>query len=243
MTRPPFPTTGLHPDQIVALRENVGLSPAEFARWFGTSERLIAAWESEGLSTGPYAVAVRAVASAVDFEFPEIPGGGEDCILCGSPGYHQLASLPVCRSCYLTPVDSMTKIGFQIEQEEELSSGRLEIDVTAPPDWEVQLPLAEFGPEDWFTAVKKLRYDEPQIGHGLFDDEVFISSIDEETAGQLTDPALRELIVWLVRHGEVEFVGKRVEVKLLRRESNPPIEQIVQRCGLLLARLASPLEP
>lgn len=238
MTKLPFSSIGLHPDQVVALREATGLSSDGFAQLFGTDVDLILRWEGEGVSSGPHATAVRAVAAAIDFDFPEISGAHSACTICDSPSFHFVCDLPVCRSCFLTPIESMLEVGFEVEQQKN-SSERTLVEITAPKTWDVTLPPSTFGPEDWGTAVKKLRYDEPQVGHASFDEEVFIGFIEDDVVARLEDPVLRRLIAELVEHGELEMIGHRLRLLRFRRDETRPHHEAVLRAGLLIRRLGS----
>lgn len=235
MTQPPIDPTGLHPAQIHALREHKSLSQEEFALLFGTAASQIDRWEAEGVSTGPLAVALRAVAQAWSFSFPHMEGDKGPCVICSSPGFHTPFDLPVCRSCYLTPTQSMRELGYIVTMEDELGDdARLE--VKAPPERGLSLAPAMFGPEDWKTALKKLRVDEHQVGFRDFDDHVFIGFIEAQTEACLQDASVRRLISDLVPHGELELIGDAARMSLFRRSSRPKNE-LVLRLGLLMARL------
>lgn len=235
MTNPPYSPTGLHPAQVRALREHRGLSQQDFGRLFGIAAHQVDRWESEGLSTGPAAVALRAVASAWSFTFPYVEGGKAPCVICGTDGYHEVFELSVCRSCYLTPVDSMREIGYVVSVQDELA-GAAELEVKAPPSRSLSVAPSKFGPEDWKTAVKKLRADEHQTGYQAFDDLVYIDYIEAETQARLDDHIVRELISDLVPHGELELIGDAARLGLFRRNSRP-VDELVLRLGLLMARL------
>lgn len=230
----PFSNIGLHPEQVAAVREHAGLDAAEFGALLGTSAARVEHWEASGLPTGPLALALRAVARGWGFEVPPVPGLDESCAICGSPGYHLTYDTPVCRSCFLTPRESMTALGYVI-RDEELSSGRLRLEVGPPPERGAALPSALFGPEDWKAAVKKWRTDEPQIGHPMFDEAVYVEYVEDDS--WLEDPVVREIIGDMVRYGEVELFGKYAEIRFFRRDSSPPKERLILDCGILIHRL------
>ena len=236
MTTPPFQTTGLHPDQIRALRDHKGLSTSEFAQLFGCARRRVEKWEADGLSRGPVAVAVRAVADKWSFQFPAVEGSHGECTICHSEGYHLIAKLPVCRACYFTPADSMRKIGYEVAVEGDLFQGA-ELEVNAPAARGLTLPPTLFGPEDWRTAVRKrLGTEEHQTGHAEFDDLVFIGYIEPETRASLDDETVRHLIEDLVPHGQLELIGDAARMHIFKRNARP-LDELVLRLGLLMARL------
>jgi transcriptional regulator with XRE-family HTH domain len=232
----PFSTTGLHPDQIIALREHAGLSQAEFGALLGTSASRVEDWEASGLPTGPEALALRAVARGWGYELPQIEGLDDACAICGAPGYHVAYETPVCRSCYLNPRESLSDQGFVIRDDVDPSSGRRRLEVGPPSERAIALPSALFGPEDWKAAVKKWRTDEPQVGHPMFDDAVYIEYIEEDE--WLEDPVVRELIGDMVRFGEVELFGTYAEIRFFKGRSLPPLDRLVLDCAILIHRLA-----
>jgi hypothetical protein len=236
MTDAPFASTGLHPEHIVALRDHKSLSQAEFGALFGIEGHQVHTWEGEGLPTGPAAVAVRAVAHAWGFEFPHVGGGRGPCEICQSEGYHQIDSLVVCRSCYLTPQASMEGVGYVVSLEGRFGEAS-ELEVKAPATKGIVLPPSMFGPEDWKTAVRKLRDDEHQTGFQDFDDLVYIESIEQATEDRLKDEALRVLIEDLVPSGELELIGDAARLHIFRRNARP-LQELVLRLGLLMARLS-----
>ncbi len=231
--QPPFAPTGLHPQQIRSLRDHNALSQAEFGQLFGIAAHQVDHWEAEGLSTGPSAVAVRAVAHAWGFELPVIDGGGAACVICSSDGYHAVFGLSVCRSCYLTPRNSMRDIGYVVRVEDEMGD-HADLEVKAPPGRAISLPPAAFGPEDWKTAVRKLRIVEHQTGFSDFDDLVFIEYIEDATRERMTDERIRHLIADLVPHGELQLIGDAARLHLFRRNARP-LNELVLRLGLLMS--------
>lgn len=235
MSKPPYPTTGLHPAQVRALRDHKGLSQVEFARVFGTAAHVVDHWEIDGLSTGPTAVAVHAVASAWSFQFPPVEGIGKPCTICASDGIHEVFELPVCRSCYLTPRDSMVQLGYRMSLVDDVENDA-DLEVKAPAESTLKLPPSLFGPEDWKTAVKKLRTDEHQTGYSDFDDLVYIAYIEDATQARLNNPSIRALIADLVPFGELELIGDAARLHLFRRSERPENE-LVLRLGLLMSLL------
>lgn len=234
MTNLPFPPQGLHPHQIIALREHKGLSQEAFAALFGVAGHQVDRWEAEGLATGPVALAVRAVADAWDFTFPVVAGTGNACTICGAEAYHVVLALDVCRSCYLTPTESMRGIGYVVHIAEENTD--VDIEIKAPQSRGISLPPAMFGPEDWKTAVRKLRNTEHQTGFADFDDLVYIAYIEPEVTARLKDETLRHIIEDLVPHGDVELIGDAARMDIFRRNQRPE-QELVLRLGLLMARL------
>jgi len=234
MTNVPFPPQGLHPHQVLALREHKGLSQDEFGAMFGVAGHQVDRWEAEGLSTGPIALAVRAVAHAWGFSFPALEATGNPCTICNSDAYHVVLGLEVCRACYLTPIESMRGMGYVVSIADENTD--VDIEIKAPRSRQISLPPAMFGPEDWKTAVRKLRTTEHQTGFADFDDLVFIAYIEPETTARLKDETIRHIIEDLVPHGDVELIGDAARMDIFRRNQRPESE-IVLRLGLLMARL------
>lgn len=228
------PPTGLLPSEVAALRRAAGVDVADFGRSFGVAPNVVERWEEFGVPTGPTALALRLVASSMDFEFPAPEAlSGEQCSLCGAPATEVLHGLPLCPPCHRAPEASLGALGFVVQKSYNHVSNLASVQVELPAGKEMPF-TGRFLSEGLGTMLTKLFKDEPQIGEPRWDDAVYVQWI-EPGLQALDEEATRELVRALVFYGMLDVAPCTISVQQIPNWAGSDAE-IVLLSGLLASR-------